>query len=220
MLTASPTRRGTGISLWGDTADLRSLHATVHKLVGQPGHGTAQPIADILMGFAFEVRKAYSDQRLQRVLLINGAEVSYLGFNLLWTDMLVVVNATRFCAGRVATTKADQAQLFQLESICTEAMHQYDPKGAKELERYVGHHINLSDPLTEQLIDMVNLQYLRMKPSITRFRTISKLFDDFLVHNARERSVYLAHLAVKAVDLGCEVRDLELDQTLFPEVRW
>lgn len=122
MLVAFPTKKGTGISIYGDRADLRSLHETIHKLAEKHGEHPSQPQTDLLMGFAYEVRKAYEDQRSHEELIVSGAEVAYVGFNYLWTDLLILLCVARTCAGRTATSGIDQVNLLLLETRTKEAL--------------------------------------------------------------------------------------------------
>lgn len=62
MLFSEPTKRGVGLTLYGDSHDLRSLHETVHLLCGSGvgGHDDQQEHA---LSIAYEIRKAYEGQR-------------------------------------------------------------------------------------------------------------------------------------------------------------
>lgn len=56
MIYAEPTKKGVGVTLYGDSLDLGSLHETVHELV-HVSHLT-QEQGDTILGLAYEVRHA------------------------------------------------------------------------------------------------------------------------------------------------------------------
>ena len=61
MLLAEPTRHGAGIFLYGDHNDLGSLHETIHYLTN--GVPLAGEFDELVLGLAYDVRKAKEDQR-------------------------------------------------------------------------------------------------------------------------------------------------------------
>jgi len=56
MLTSAPTKRGAGITLYGDSFDLDSLHKTIHK-IAQEGF-MEESTRNFLLGLAYDIRKA------------------------------------------------------------------------------------------------------------------------------------------------------------------
>src|SRR5690606_7608824 len=116
MLQGYPTNNGTGISIFGDYGDLNSLYATVHEIANSLDQYNMRTKAQhqILMNFAYEIRKAYSDQRLTDKLIFDGddKEMLYYGFHCVWTDILIFISALRHNAGYVQTDKLQQANLY------------------------------------------------------------------------------------------------------------
>lgn len=74
MLQGYPTKNGTGISIFGDYGDLKSLYAAVHEIAGSLDENNSRTKAQyqLLMNFAYEIRKAYSGQRLTDRLIFEG----------------------------------------------------------------------------------------------------------------------------------------------------
>lgn len=67
MLQSNPTKKGTGIELWGDYGDLTRLYETIHKIGERLNEYKKEEKgqSDIIMGFAYEVRKAFQHSRLK-----------------------------------------------------------------------------------------------------------------------------------------------------------
>lgn len=138
MLQGFTTRNGTGIAIYGDYCDLRSLYLTIGKVSEKVSQNTDDPQYATLMGFSYEVRKAYSEQRLKEVITFDGnRDIEYLGFYYLWTDLLIFMNIFRHQAAYTVTEDLDQANLYMLEYIAKKALDSYDPKGAALLKSLI-----------------------------------------------------------------------------------
>jgi len=213
MLTGFPTKRGTGIAIYGDHADLRCLYITAHKLAENHGHLTPAAHENVLMGFAYEVRKAYEGQRLNEPLVVFGAEVKYPGFNFLWTDILILSNVAHRRASQVNTDEFDHVNLLMIDRIIQEAMEAYDPVGARQLRHFIGQRIDVSSPLLEQISEYVTAEYLSQKPSKKRFRSIKDMLIKFFPTYSNDHQQLSATFAVKALELNCEPQDLQLERS-------
>jgi hypothetical protein len=109
MLQAVPTKRGTGLLVLGDYYDLQNLYAAVHKFADR-AEKAQPPHNGLLLGFAYELRKAYDGKRLTHHDPATG--ITYSGLQYLWTDMLLITNILRFQAGHVLLTDVEQACLY------------------------------------------------------------------------------------------------------------
>lgn len=208
MLTGFPTKRGTGIAIYGDHADLRSLYTTVHKFSEKQGQAPTSSQATILMNFAYEVRKAYEDQRLNDSLTVFGAEVRYPGFNFLWTDVLVLSNVAHRRASQTNTGELDYVNLVMLDRIIREAMEAYDPVGAGQLRNFIGQRIDVSSSMLVQISEYVTAEYLSQRPSKKRFRSIVEMFIKFFSTHTKDHQELMATFAVRALELNCEPQEL------------
>ncbi len=79
MLFAEPTKRGIGLTLYGDYSDLCSLHETVHVLSGNGDSGFNDQQEHVL-SVAYELRKAYEEQRVVKLFMVVGQNTSALIF--------------------------------------------------------------------------------------------------------------------------------------------
>jgi len=217
MLQGFTTKKGTGISIYGDYNDLKFLHQTLYKSCDTPNDDDKNPISNIILNFAYEVRKAYSRNRLKEVLTFDGVnDIEYLGFNYLWTDLLVTISALRHQAGYITTDEIDQANIYILEYITKMALEQYDEKGALILKNYIGQRIDIEQPLLEQILQYINIAYLEEKPTKTRFRNI----DNYLHHFAsstHEHKDFLIILEQRAMQMNCKPMELTFGDENYPE---
>ena len=97
LLLAKPTPHGAGILLSGDGRDLESLHETIHFLSnGVPLGGEFD---DLVLGLAYDVRKAMEDQRETLAVETDyGEELSYKGERVLWPTFLLQLALLRWSA--------------------------------------------------------------------------------------------------------------------------
>ena len=210
MLQAMPTKRGTGLLVLGDYYDLQNLYAAVHKLADR-AEKAQPPHSGLLLGFAYELRKAYDGKRLTHHDPATG--ITYSGFQYLWTDILLITNVLRFQAGQVLMTEVEQACLYLLEAATKSALMAYDPHGAAALLALVGRGLWIHEPLLEPMIQLIDLRYMLEKPSKARFRTIaSRLLALSGTHPQGQQLVQ--HLTNQAAQLGCSPEEL---YTEYPE---
>lgn len=131
MLQGFSTKNGTGITIYGDYCDLRSLYFTISKISDKVCQTEDDPQCVTIMSFLYEVRKAYSEQRIKEEIVFEGdRKIVYFGFQYLWTDQLIFLNALRNQASYVTTDDLDQANLYLIEHITKKALEEYDPEGA------------------------------------------------------------------------------------------
>ena len=199
---------------------MANLYETVHKLARRlDEHKRAtKGQSDILMSFAFELRKAFSGSRLiEKLTWNNGDQPTYYGFRYLWTDLLFTISALRANAGYVATDELDQANLYLLEYIARKALHAYDSLGATQIEQFIGKWIDIGNELVYVVNQAINVDYLMSKPSKNRFRSIPALLRKYSVHTP-EYKRFIENLNQSAERLNCSI--LEIDFEGYPEVIW
>ena len=150
MLQGYPTKNGTGISIFGDFADLENLYETVHEIAEPLNENDIQLKGQwqLLLNFAYDIRKAYSGQRLIDKVTYNGDghKIPLFGFQCVWTDVLIFISTLRHNAGYLPTNKKNQANLFRLEEVVERALFSYDTEGANTIQQYLGQRINIANP--------------------------------------------------------------------------
>lgn len=222
MLQGTATKKGTGIIIYGDYCDLSLLHQTLHKVCEKPIDDETNSITNTILNFAYEVRKADSGNRLTEILTFDGVnEVEYFGFEYLWTDLLITLNALRYQAGYIATDELDQANFYLLEHVTRRALEQYDPQGASYLKNYINQPIDIHQPLLQQINQYINILYLKKKPSKTRFRNIHKYFSQYFSPWTNEFKSFKRMVESQAEHLNCKPEELTFGDENYPkEIVW
>jgi hypothetical protein len=222
MLQAYPTKNGTGLSIFGDYGDLNSLYYTVHQIASTLDENNVQTKGQhqLLMNFAYEIRKAYSGDRLTDKVKFNGDdhELHYFGFNSVWTDMLIFISSIRHNAGYTQTDKLHQANMYMLEYIVERAMFNYDGAGAAEIKNFIGHRINISDQYIFIIYQALQIRFVSDKPGKKRFRNIPTLLDNYFSIGRQEYKDLIQSFEASAKQKNCEITDLEFAN--FPEIEW
>lgn len=221
MLQGYPTKKGTGIAIYGDYYDLRSLYLTVLKIREKVSQVKDDPQSLTLAAFSYELRKAYSEQRLKEEFTFDGdRKIEYLGFQYLWTDLVIFLNVLRYVASYTITNELDQTNLYLLEHVTKTALEGYDPEGAVGLKDLMGQRINVADPLLCQINEFVNIEYLKMKPSKARFRCLHSLISNHFSSYTREGKELRQFLDTKAKEIQAPAAELSFDDKEFPDVVW
>ena len=222
MLQGYPTKNGTGISIFGDYGDLKSLYATVHEIADTLNEQDVRLKAQsqLLMNFAYELRKAYSGQRLVDKLVFDGddQEMNYYGFQCVWTDILIFIAALRYNVGYIRTDKLQQANLYMLEYIVEKAMFNYDPQGANVIREYIGQRINITDQYAFIIYQAIHIKFVSDRPGKKRFRNIPRLIGNHFSEWGTEYKELIRSFELSAKKEGCKVTDLEFSD--FPEILW
>ena len=125
MLIGRPTEYGTGIEIFGDYWDLKSLYDTVHSLNETEEQDT--PGYVLFMEFAFEIRIANDNRRETDISDFADELIIYRGFKIFWTNLIVIVKRLREISGIMKTTPDIQADIYRLESIVEKCLKTYDP---------------------------------------------------------------------------------------------
>jgi hypothetical protein len=221
MLQLLPTKNGTGIQVLGDYADLATLHATIHKLTEHlsPETDRTKGKSDLLMALAYEVRKAYSEQRLRETVTFDGRhKVEYFGFNYLWSDLIITYNVLRSEAGYIVTDPTDQSCLYLLEGQLQSALVVYHPKEGQLLLEYLGKWVNINHPYIYLISQSIAKEYLHMKTGRLRFTKIRELIRDYFDEKSFRHREMLRGLEASAAEKNTTILNLDFDN--FPEIKW
>jgi len=218
MLQGYPTKNGTGISIFGDYGDLNSLYSTIHEIADSLGESNAQSL--LLMNFAYEIRKAFSGQRLTDKLMFSGdnKEMHYYGFQCVWTDILIFISVLRHNAGYVQTGKLQQANLYMLEYVVEKALFDYDPEGANNIQNLIGQRINITNKYAFIIYQALHIKFVTNRQGKKRFRSIPQLINEYFSEWGQEYKKLIASFEISAREQNCEITDLEFND--FPEIKW
>lgn len=221
MLHAYPTKNGTGISIFGDYGDLTNLYETIHEIANSLSESNPrlESQSKLLMNFAYEIRKAYSGQRLtDKVRFADENELPYYGFQIVWPDVLIFISVLRHNAGYIQTSKLHQSYLYLLEYIVEKALFAYDAEGANSIQHFIGQRINITDPNAFIIYQALHIKFVTLKPGKKRFRELpSLIIDHFSSYRPAYKELFQS-LEASAKEQNCQISDLELSE--FPEIKW
>lgn len=222
MLQAYPTKSGTGVSIFGDYGDLKSLYQAVHDTANaiNDSNSVQKGNHQLLMNFACEIRKAYNGQRLTEEMQFPGEEhkLHYYGFQLVWTDILIFISVMRHHAGYIQTGKLYQGCMYLLEYVVERALGEYDAAGAAEIIPFITHGVAVSNEYAFIIYQAIHIEYASARSGKARFRTIPRLLRNYFNTWSPEYNGLIASFERSAAEQGCKVTDLELND--FPEIKW
>jgi len=222
MLQSYPTKKGTGIAIFGDWGDLKTLYETVHEIAKSldENNNYLKAQSQLLMNFAYEIRKAYSKQRLIKKFKFDGdeTEVNYYGFNCVWTDILIFIATLRHNAGFIQVNKLQQSYLYMLESIVEESLFQYDPEGAYWIQPYLGQRINITNKFAFILYQALHIKFVSEKAGKKRFKNIPLLIDEHFNEWSPIYKNLIHSLEISSREQNCEITDLEFDDS--SDIKW
>lgn len=222
MLQAYPTKNGTGVSIFGDYGDLNSLYETVHQIACSLSeeHKYQKGQHQLLMNFAYEIRKGFSGQRLKDKIQFLGDEekLTHYGFQIVWTDILIFISALRHNAGFSRSDKRDQANLYFLEHIVENALLSYDPQGANEIKEFIAQRINILNEYVFIIYQAIHIKFVTDKSGKVRFRKIPNLLISYFSEWLPAYKELIASFQQSAQEQNCEIMDLEFSE--FPDIKW
>lgn len=133
MIFAEPTKYGSGIFIFGHESDLISLHETIHELADEDL--IAHQLVNLLLGLAYDIRKAFEGQREVRKIetVHHDNSIECFGVRILWPTFLLQIRLLRWVSGYQPTSKKQQSWLYLLESLTESAVIEYDPVVGKEV---------------------------------------------------------------------------------------
>lgn len=221
MLKGFTTKNGTGITIYGDYVDLKTIHNVIAKISERVAKEEDNPLFIALMDFSYEVRKAYSGQRLKEKITFDEFEaIEYYGFQYLWTDLIIFIKVLRHEASFAILNELDQSTLYLIEHTAKTSLSQYDLEGAAKLNNLFDYGINILDNLLIQILEYVNILYLSQKPSKTRFRNLAQLITSHFSGHTKEGKEIRDLLNYKAKEINLEPNKIKFDEKEFPSIIW
>lgn len=213
MLHASPTKKGTGLVLFGCADDLKSLHETIHFLCGGP-EGASYNQEDAL-SIAYEIRKAFEMKR--EIRSFESGE--QYGTQFVWPQIIFYVSYFRHVAAFRPTNKEHLANLMRLEYCLESALIEYDAKiGNEVLSLYpiVG---SVTAGFYHGYISDITYSYLYESGSgKIRFRRLPALVSSMAQFSSEYRA-YADFLEREAKRRGCLPSQLQ-DSREWSEIEW
>lgn len=223
MLQANNTKNGTGIAIYGTYTELRMLYDTIHhfaETLSEYKHKSDAAQSKLLMNFAYEVRKAKDESRLKDKFEFIGDNTLHelLGFQLVWTDIVIFLNLLRHCAGYTQSDKMHQAILYNLEYAVETAMTDYDPHGAHLVKEFLRYRLNITDEFAFILYQAAHIDFIRQKKGVKRFRELPRLLNNYFSKREKGYTDTVALFVVEASVQDTDVHEMEFRD--FPEIVW
>lgn len=221
MIRTYPTKNGTGITIYGLSDDLKYLYDVVHYIATtlDESHELLKGRQMLLMNFAYELRKAYQGQRLSKGFIQEfGDDITYCGFNIVWTDLFIFQNVLRQQAGYLMTNKRMQSVLFGLEAGIEDAIHSYDSEFADELINYIGFYFSVTTKYCFLIYQALHIHFVLEPGGKKRFRKLPKLLGEYFSEFNEEHKSMLQRFERLAKEQGCEITDLTYSE--FPDIKW
>lgn len=216
MLAAHATKRGFGITIYGDYRDLRSLHKTVHELCGS-WINDLDAQRESTLSIAYELRKAYEGNR--EIIKDEVARTTYFSTNIDWPGILFYSSYLRYRAGFCPTSKENQANLYRLEFCIEKALLEYDYKtGVDVLEqsRTIG---MVSDNFIASYASEITYEYLYGGGSgKINFRRLPRLLNKFHEWSDEYRE-FSEYMKSQAIVNNCEINQLYNNRD-WPDIKW
>ena len=135
MLEFTLNRHHTGLTPWGDHATLSRLHRVIHAVV--EGSVVIEDKEGFVLGLAYDVRKAFEEQRRQDSRTHGDDKSRIYGVEILWPVVLVQVGVLRHAMGFLPTDKGFQAAMYDLEDVVESAVRRAVPKAATNLIEWI-----------------------------------------------------------------------------------
>lgn len=218
MLLAKPTKHGAGILLYGDYRDLESVYETIHYL--SDGVPLETNFKDLVLGLAYDVRKAMEDRRETIIVESeSGEKLEYKGENILWPTFLLQLGLLRWSAGFHPTSREVQANLFRLEACTEKALLEYDyatgRKALKWLERFSG----FSDNYIIEFVTIVNRDYIiYSKNGLKRFKNLPTIILS-MDPLSSEYQDFEMQIKEKGLEIPYDYKELRVEID-FPDFEW
>ena len=220
MLQAYPTQKGTGVILFGDYSDLSLLYGTVHKVASTLNENDSQTKGQfqLLMNFAYEIRKAKQGAREVEKFNLNGEEISYYGFKEVWVDILAFVCSLRSLAGYIMLDKLEQSMLYTLEYVLEKALFDYDPQGAEKAKSLLNGRLSVNQKYIFQLYQTLHKDFVSSTSGKKRFRSIYDLMISYYNPLSSKHKSIIEDFRRSASHYNCDITELEVSE--FPDIVW
>ncbi|PQA89828.1 hypothetical protein SAMN05421796_106186 [Chryseobacterium piscicola] len=224
MIYTVPTKKGLGIEFWGTDDDLTYLYDAISKFWNNDNFSLIfgyENKANVISGFAHEIRKASYGSRLKRNSShYTPAEIPYLGFQISWPHILFCMSCLNSNRQWVETTKYDVSIFLQLKYWIEKSMYEYDSVGAEKLSFFLNGAIHGNNEYIYQYMRNINMRFFQMKGGKMSFRKLSDLMKT-ASNFTNEYQELLDFLKFEAQKYNCKIDDLDIDDdNEIYEIEW
>lgn len=213
MLHSAPTKKGTGLALFGHADDLENLHETIYFLCGG-SEGELDKNVHAL-SVAYEIRKAFERQR--EVLESDSGE--QVGTRFVWPHIVFYTAFFRQLAAYRPTNKEHQSNIYRLEYCVESALIEYDPEVGAEVVSICPMIGGVTPDFLDGYVANVTYSFLFERGSgKMRFRRLPTLLRS-MAEWSPDYQEYAAMLEREATKRGCSPHQLR-DSRKWPKIDW
>jgi len=217
MIHLEPTPKNAGVTISGDYYDLTELHEAIHSIVAKSQ--CCETLGDFILGLAYEIRKAYELQRDQIQLGTDEYDsVKYQGSKVLWPYFLLQVRLLRDLCTYCPTTKAEQAQLYLLESRIEDVLIKLDHNIGLVCVEWLNTPSMVDDRFYFHYVEDMTLHYVNGPQGKARFKKLPEMLWSFHPGHETYQS-FSADLETQAKKLGRSPYELQSSRE-WPDFQW
>lgn len=222
MIYGKPTKYGSGIEICGDYNDFRELHEFIYRFSNIDK--LPFKFEEYLLGFAYDVRKAYegfreikdaghplADQEFEKL--------KYLNFRRLWIDKLLTVRLLRWSAAYFTTTLLDQSLLYRLEHVTFESLEKFDAKNAPVIWQFINYLDIFTEDYPIALIELISNRFQDQQNGKARFNSILPLLKSLSPYSEIYKD-NLEQLKKSAEQYKCSLDSLTFQDNENKSFKW
>lgn len=186
MLIIEPTKKGVGVSIWGDYGDLRTLYDLFSNYLNMEHNEGTRQMGRLLSVMSYSIRHAFQHERLKKTFCYDSDnKVTYYGFNTDWITLFFSVRCLRTCVSLMPSNELIQSEMYLFESLVKTSIKSYDISSYHKLLPYIEYQIPSNDKLVYILHQYcVKSFFESKKKGKSRFRAISDILERYCLINS------------------------------------
>lgn len=115
MLQFELTKKNAGVTIWGDTWELRAVYEFIHKIIDE--NPSLKDKESFVLSLAYEIRHAFDGMRKKDVRERSEDACPIYGFEVLWPEFVAQIGILRASMAFIPSNKNDQSIMFSLEYL-------------------------------------------------------------------------------------------------------
>jgi len=205
MIIAKATENHKGIYILGDYLDLENLHNAIHSISKEGIIGE-----DIILSFAYDIRKAYYGNRSFEKISYGDATLKYMKVEIAWPIAIVTANLIREYAGFINTSKEVQANIYRLESALENVLESNAMHNASAIIKWINVY---KIPLVDYLDQIVFYLTYKILKTDSNKNIYSMLKNELELLNpiSPKHQDFKATIEAEAKNLNCSTKDINID---------
>lgn len=219
MFYLNPTKRGIGVELWGSSSDLRIIYQVFTDLWDFDNQDILSE--NIFSSFLFEIRHADQGDLLKREYNhFSLIKEQYFGCQFSWVQLFFFIAFVNYKKSLYRRNKLLDSIILQLEYWVEYALIEYDKKIGPQIASYLGNSLDGSNPFLYHTMRILNFRFFELRGGKNSFKKLPEILEGG-VKGTKDYIEIRNNLLKRAIELGCEINELELDDdNSVYNVRW